>query len=191
MPKRNRNNMPEGFEPPVPAWAADWSSKANSLTTCIFAVQGTMTESFSQWATDALYGSDFAPELVDKAKFTDLEGLTNTVYIAYWRDSDYQHWWSNDDASGWWQNDKRVEEGVGYWREQYTTPIERLETLHSTPNAHGVANLAEQLEGPVDEHAYAGAARDRIQVSGSENLSRFMKRRLIYIRLNIRILGLV
>jgi aldoxime dehydratase len=50
-------------------------------------------------------------------------------------------------------------------------PVERLETLHSTQNRHGVANLAANLEGPIPEHAYPGAARDRISVSATQDIS--------------------
>lgn len=175
MPKRNRNNMPEGFEPPVPAWAADWSGQADSLTTSIFAVQGCATtdessRSFTQWAASALYGVDAAPEFVELAQFTDLNGIVNTAYIAYWRNDNYVRWWANSAVADWWASDERLVDSVGYWRESYVMPIERLETLHSTDNAHGVARLAPALEGPVAEHAYPGAARDRIEISGSTDV---------------------
>ena len=173
MPQRNKNNMPEGFEPPVPAWAADWAGKATSLTTTLFAVQGTLTDTMRGWVSSALYDIEFAPELVDIAQFTDLKGIVNTVYIAYWRNDHYDRWWSNPAVAQWWQSDDRLSEEVGYWRERYDMPIERLETLHSTPNSHGVAKLAPELEGPIDEHAYPGAARDRIEISGSEDVSGF------------------
>jgi len=171
MPQRNQNNMPEDFEPPVPAWAADWATDATSLTTGIFAVQGEETEPFNMWISSALYNAEFAPELIDKAQFTDLNGIVNTVYIAYWRNENQRAWWSNQEISSWWQSDDRLSENVGYWYEHYTIAIERLETLHSTPNAHGVANLATDLEGPIDEHGYSGAARDRIQQSRDKDLS--------------------
>jgi len=170
MPARNRNNMPDGFEPPVPAWAADWAGEASSLTTVVFAVQGVSLSTIKAWAKQALYNIKDAPELVDTAQFTDLEGVVNTAYIAYWRDASHDRWWSNPEVSAWWQSDDRLDDGVGYWRERYDMPIERLETLHSTPNSHGVANLAPELEGPVDEHAYPGAARDRILISGSQDV---------------------
>jgi len=171
MPNRNQNNMPDGFEPPVPAWSSDWKGEANSLTTAIFAVQGDVTESFMDWVNSALKGNNVGPEMLDNARFTDKNSVVNTVYIGYWRDDGYAQWWSDDTVSAWWKDDERLREESGYWRECYSMPIERLETLHSTPNAHGVANLATELEGPIQEHAYAGAARDRIEVSGREDLT--------------------
>lgn len=171
MFKRNRNNMPEGFEAPVPAWAADWSGSAKSLTSGFFATQGDLNQSFKRWVKSALYDADFAPEQVEVAQFADREGIVNNVYIAYWRDDNHKKWWNNDDVSGWWSSAERLTDGVGYWRETFNMPIERFETLHSTPNSHGVANLADNLDGPVEEHAYPGAARDRISVSGTEDLT--------------------
>lgn len=171
MSKRNRHNMPENFEPPVAAWAAEWAGQAAVLTTVIFAIQGQMNESFRQWLSFALNDVEYKPEWFEKAKFKDREGIENTVFVAYWRDGNYQRWWGNDRVSAWWQSDDRLNEAVGYWREHYDMPIERLETLHSSPRTHGVARLAPDLEGPIDEHAYPGAARDRISVSGSENVA--------------------
>ena len=171
MSKRNSNNMPDGFEAPVPAWEADWLGAAQSLTSGFFAIQGDLNQPFMQWVELALHDVDFAPERVELAQFTDREGIVNTVYIAYWRDVNHKNWWGNNAVSGWWASDERVTEGVGYWREIFNMPVERFETLHSTPNSHGVANLAENLAGPVPEHAYPGAARDRIAVSATEDLN--------------------
>ncbi len=171
MSKRNKRNMPEDFEAPVPAWAADWVGSAQSLTSGFFAIQGDLNQPFMQWAKSALHDVDFAPELVEQAQFTDQESIVNNVYIAYWRDDNHKNWWGNPAVSEWWAGDERLNEGVGYWRETFNIPVDRFETLLSTPNSHGVANLAENLEGPVPEHAYPGAARDRIPVSTAEDLT--------------------
>jgi aldoxime dehydratase len=116
MMKRNRDNMPAGFEPPVPAWAADWSDSTQSLTSAFYAVQGDLNQPFAQWATSALFAVKFAPERVESAKFTDREGIVNHVYIAYWRDQNYQNWWAQTEVANWWHSDERLDEGVGYWR---------------------------------------------------------------------------
>ena len=169
--KRNRNNMPEGFEAPVPAWAADWSETAKSLTSGFFAIQGDLNGSFQEWVNSALYSADFAPEQVELAQFSDREGIVNNVYIAYWRDDNHKKWWNNENVADWWRSEDRLKDKAAYWRETFNMPVERFETLHSTPNSHGVASLADNLEGPVEEHAYPGAARDRISVSASEDLN--------------------
>lgn len=169
MLERNQNNMPPDFEPPVPAWAADWASGPQVLTTGVFGTQGEPSQAWLSWVRDNLLATG-AADRVEQAYFTDLEGLPNTVYIAYWCDERYQNWWSQAPTHQWWHNRERESEECGYWREVFSVPTHRLETLHSTAHAHGVATLAPQLEGPVAEHGYPGAARDRIPDSGRESL---------------------
>ncbi|MEO0997937.1 MAG: phenylacetaldoxime dehydratase family protein [Pseudomonadota bacterium] len=169
MRERNRHNMPDGFEAPVPAWAAVWPDDVDRLTTACFAVQGGDTQALSAWAGQALAGAD-APELREWAGFVDAAGVHNTVIIAYWRNDGFARWAVRPDTLAWWARPERLAGPVGYWREVFHVPAERLETLHSTEDRHGVATLVDTLDGPVDEHAYPGAARDRIPVSGSEDL---------------------
>ena len=171
MLNRNNTNMPEGFEPPVPAWAADWSDGVTRLTSAYFGIQGQETEAWTQWRQRALAAdANHAPIQIERARFADANGVANTVEIAYWKDDSFEQWWSEPGVSSWWSDTKRSEEGSGYWREVSHVTPDRIETLHSSPNAHGIANLAGELEGPVPEHAYPGAARDRIPVSGSDSL---------------------
>ena len=49
-------------------------------------------------------------------------------------------------------------------------PFDRFETLHSTDISHGISVAAEGMEGPIEEHAYPGAMRDRIPRSAAESL---------------------
>ena len=171
MLKRNQNNMPEDFEPPVPAWMAKWPASVGRLTTAVFACQGWVGERWTAWVDDALMAQQpHAPRLAEQARYVDAAGQSNTVAIAYWLNDDYDHWWQSSGAADWWASDRRLEDHCGYWREVFHVPTERIETLHSTPNSHGIATLADDLEGPVREHAYPGAARDRIPVSGVESL---------------------
>lgn len=171
MLKRNSNNMPEGFEPPVPAWSGDWTDGVQELTSAFFGVQGEETPEWRHWVANALLPkTEDGPELVEKAVFTDANGISNHVYLAYWRNGRYPRWWQQESVSGWWADERRSNETVGYWREVSTVGPDRIETLHSSPDSHGIATLASELEGPVPEHGYAGAARDRIPVSGTDAL---------------------
>ena len=171
MLKRNAKNMPDGFEPPVPAWAGDWTDGVEQLTSAFFGVQGEETPQWRQWVERALLGNAAdGPALVEKASFIDAAGAPNHVYLAYWRNGRYRAWWQHDDVSGWWSAEERANEGAGYWRETSTVAPDRIETLHSSPNSHGIATLASELQGPVPEHGYAGAARDRIPASGGDAL---------------------
>ena len=141
------------------------------LTSAFFGVQGGETPQWQQWVADALLTKrENAPELVEKAFFSDATSTPNHVYLAYWRNGRYPDWWEQDVAAGWWADEQRVSEAAGYWREVSTVAPDRIETLHSSPNSHGIATLASELEGPVPEHGYAGAARDRIPVSGTDAL---------------------
>jgi aldoxime dehydratase len=83
----------------------------------------------------------------------------------------YQQWWQQDAVQGWWQDSAREQEGRPYWREAFAMEDKRFETLHSTPNAHGVSVSAEHIEGPTREHGYSGGMRDRIPQSELEPLS--------------------
>ena len=171
MGQRNRNNMPPDFEPPVPAWAADWPADCRRLTSAFFGIQGDVTPAWREWVGAALAGGAHAPERVERAVFDDKTGMTNHVWIAYWRNDDYDAWWARHDVSAWWADYTRLADGAGYWREVSHVAPDRIETLHSSPHAHGIATLADELEGPVDEHAYPGAARDRIPASGNDALA--------------------
>ena len=158
-------------EPPVPAWAADGSDGVTRLTSAYFGIQGEETEAWIEWRQRALTAdAKHAPMQLERARFVDASGVANTVDIAYWKNDSFEQWWSEPGVSSWWSDTKRSEEGSGYWREVSHVTPDRIETLHSSPNAHGIAYLAGELEGPVQEHAYPGAARDRIPVSGSDSL---------------------
>ncbi len=160
--------MPEGFEPPVPAWAADWSNGVEQLTTAFFGVQGDDQGALEAWVAAHLRGAPHV-ERLEYASYVDLEGINNSSYIAYFQGDGYRSWWESVGAE-WWISEAPLAAPAGYWREVFHVPVARLETLHSTPNAHGVASLSSELEGPVEEHAYPGAARDRIPASGEESL---------------------
>nr|WP_168711002.1 phenylacetaldoxime dehydratase family protein [Ningiella ruwaisensis] len=167
----NKQNMPTGWEPPAPAWKALWKvsdqQAYSSLTAGYFGIQGNDHSLLSVWAQDA-FTSQHAPKLLERARYIDQHGLTNFVFIAYWEAGEYQKWWQ--DHSLWWQQDAIVDHGIGLWREIIQMPYERFETLHSSQKTHGVSKIAENIEGPIQNHGYAGSARDRIPISASDNL---------------------
>ncbi len=166
----HRHQMPPDWVPPAPAWAAQWPADMETLTCAYFGVQGPESRSFERWYQDCLLGLEFAPLRLESACFRDKAGIENRVIIAYWRDSDYRQWWQQTAVSHFWQDPARYTEGVGYWREVFEVPLTHMETLHSSPEVHGAANLATTLEGPIEEHGYPGAMRDRIQASGEGDL---------------------
>ena len=168
-PTVNRTNMPAGWTPPHPAWQAVWNDTRDPLVAGYFGVQAAQPALLEQWARPALVESD-APLAVEQGVFRDRRGTCNFLYIGYWRRSAYRDWWAHDGNCGWWQDRRRLRDGVGYWREIVTMPFERFETLHLTESAHGISVSADGLHGPIAEHAYPGAMRDRIPLSATCSL---------------------
>ena len=161
--------MPPGFVPPHPAWQATWNDTGDPLVAGYFGVQADLPGLLDRWARPALLEND-APLAVEQGVFQDRRGVLNHLYIGYWRNSSYRDWWNGDGHRNWWEDRRRLDEGVGYWREIITMPFNRFETLHSTEIPHGISVSAEGMEGPIEEHAYAGAMRDRIPLSATETL---------------------
>ncbi len=164
-----RNNMPENWHPPVPAWQADWKDSADPMVTVYFGVQADSPEKLTLWASKALY-SEHAPIRIEQGHYTDQADTHNYLYICYWTRTEYDLWWSLDRNRDWWQSDKRLSDGVGYWREVVAMPYDRFETLNSSTEPHGISAVAEELSGPIDEHGYAGGMRDRIALSDESDL---------------------
>ncbi len=164
-----RNSMPEGWEPPAPAWKSNWSNPSDPLVSVYFGIQADEPTLLEAWVAKA-FSTEYGPESFERAKYIDQKGVTNYLYIAYWRLSNYLKWWAIDGHASWWADEQRTQEGVGYWREVFAMPVERFETLHSTETTHGVGVLSEKVEGPILEHGYAGGMRDRIELSGTDSL---------------------
>lgn len=164
-----RNNMPEGWEPPAPAWQSLWKKTDDDLVAGYFGIQADSADLLQAWA-DTAFSLVFAPELVEQGQYVDQAGVSNHLYIAYWRQSQYQQWWAQQSNNGWWADEARETDGVGYWREIVLMPFDHFETLYSSEDTHGIGKLSEDLDGPMLEHGYAGGARDRIELSDHNSL---------------------
>ena len=162
-----RKNMPRNWEPPAPAWQSQWREQQDPLIAGYFGIQANRPALLDAWAREA-FTAEHAPFAVESGRHKGGGGLTEFLYIAYWRREDYLRWWA--DAQEWWGNDSRLNEGVGYWREVITMPFDRFETLHSTTEAHGIGVSADGMDGPIMEHGYPGGMRDRIPLSQFSDL---------------------
>jgi len=163
-------NMPENWEPPAPAWRCTFA-RAKGVVVAHFGSQSDRDgpTALDVWFTQNLGGSD-APPHVDRACYRDSAGKHCRLALCYWLDrSSFDRWFES--AADWWTDDARLTEGAGYFREVYDIPNKRFETIWSSPDANsiGVRDLLE-VEGPMREHAYWGAARDRLEVSFSDDL---------------------
>jgi len=161
--------MPQDWKPDAPAWVSSWPDGLDGLVAAYFGVQSSNPATLQQWA-DAAFVLPHGPRKVDQALFEDATGVTNHFYIAYWQREEYQAWWQQDSAHAWWTSEDRVNDGVGYWREVVTIPLNHLETLHSTPITHGIGELTDDVKGPILEHGYPGGMRDRIELSAASDL---------------------
>jgi aldoxime dehydratase len=161
--------MPADWDPPAPAWQSRWAADEEPLVVGYFGIQASAPGPLVTWARAAFRGAN-APDAVEQGRYVDQQGVDNFIYIAYWRQSAYQAWWEKPESSDWWRSDERLAESAGYWREVFNMPLDHLETLHSTEAPHGVGVLTSAVEGPILEHGYPGGMRDRIALSGEENL---------------------
>lgn len=163
-------NMPEVWEPPAPAWRCAFG-QAKGVIVAHYGSQsdGEGPTSLDGWIKQHLDDGD-APQRIDRGTYVDSAGKHCRLILCYWLDrASYDRWLSI--ASIWWADDARLSEGVGYFREVYDIPADRFETIWSSPDAHpvGFRDLVE-VEGPMREHAYWGAARDRLEISDTDQL---------------------
>ena len=163
-------NMPDNWQPPAPAWAGIWDDTRSPLVVGYFGIQADHPGPLKDWAETAFSGQD-SPLKVDCGTFVDVKGVINCVYIAYWKQNAYQKWW-HDTGLAWWASEDRFQQGHGVWREITVIAHDHFETLNSSTQPHGASEIADSLIGPIEEHGYNGAMRDRIKVSAANKLSR-------------------
>lgn len=170
MPQKN---MPNNWEPPNPAWSADFDHDVNQVIVAYLAAQskdGDIAE-FLTWIQSVLT-TEHAPAHHERASYDDTSGYQNDVFICYWTDrSTFEKWNESDRVNEWWNNEQRLTANYGVWREIIIAPMNRLETLFSSEHAAGMAATTDNFVGPVQEHAYWGGARDRIPDSEHDNFN--------------------
>jgi aldoxime dehydratase len=167
-----RQNMPANWEPPVPAWSADFGG-ISSVSIAYYGVQRHDGEATGSEAVLALLrsGPD-APDHIERGRFNDLAGLRNEMFVCYWRDPGaYARFAEQSAFARWLSDDARLSGDVGVWVEAFRIPMTRFETLFSTENPAGAGKLAvNRMTGPIAEHGYWGGMRDRIPASDKDDL---------------------
>lgn len=163
-------NMPADWQPPAPAWRCTLD-QAHGLIVAHFGSQSDRAgpNGLDNWLEQHRLLED-APIRIDRAHYRDAAGKHGRLALCYWSDrSRFERWLAA--AGSWWSDDARLAEGVGYFSEIYDVPADRFETIWSSPDAHpiGVRDFLE-VEGPMREHGYWGAARDRLAVSADDDL---------------------
>ncbi|RMF09774.1 MAG: phenylacetaldoxime dehydratase family protein [Alphaproteobacteria bacterium] len=158
--------MKSDWEPPYPAFSAAFDDQVDQV---VMAYYGLIRDTSAPAITKdfmihlGLRGND-APTVVNRAVNSNGHASVEDVFVLYWTDpASYRRWES--ERSHWWLSDDRLHEGVGYWREVFAPPMDHLETLISSHEPIGLAEAMTEVRGPIREHAYWGAVRDRIPAS--------------------------
>ena len=167
-----QTHMPPDWQPPVDAWQSAYDE---GLSEVVFGYFGCQFRGRTVPATfvDTFLASTRAahkPGFVTRAQHRDASGYQNHIFIVYWPSrADFEQWWSAAGFGSWYDDEARLAEAFGLWREVYTVPTTRFETLHSSQTKTGVASLAKPFGKPVREHNYWGGMRDRIPSSDRDN----------------------
>ena len=166
-PRRMPQRMPPDWQPLVDGYAAGFV-QVRELVIAVYGQQGApAAAAFCAAAARAFEGAD-GPASVQYGQVLDAHGGSDRVAIAYWTAPEAFARW---EAAHPWPAWCHGPQGSGVWREVLRVPIERAETLLSSPLIQwGLAGARQRLVGPVREHGYWGAMRDRLPVSAHDAL---------------------
>lgn len=159
--KKCPHHMPEGWEPPVPAWTAKMDASV-STTALYIGVQN--PDDAAVWAVKALLAKAGCSD-AEHASFTDRVGVFNRVLITYLpQDAVFSIWRQTSGLDAFLNDPAHLQAGYGLWCEAYTFQPGQFETMFSTPDGlEGYGkSAAQETIGPIREHAYWGGVEDRI-----------------------------
>lgn len=163
------------WEPPYPAYGAILPAGVDRVVMAYYAIQHPPGDdddagaAFDHWLREAIAAAN-GPVVANRAHYRTAAGLREDVFILYWLDLDAFRAWEAATA-GWWRDPARLTGAAGYWREVWHPPLSYLETLISSETPAGLAEAQTGVRGPIREHAYWGAARDRIPQSATDALA--------------------
>jgi aldoxime dehydratase len=174
-PRTRNRRADESYAPPYPAYAARAHPSTKQVVMGYFGVQSLGADMQGK-ACAALrdivqgFGTTDGPGHYDLAHYVDAAGYDNMVAIAYWSDpASFARWRVDPVVDAWWNADDRFRDGLGYFREIVCPRVERYETLFNTPDRpEGVSVVMGGMSEDIQEHAYWGAARDRIPLSQTD-----------------------
>ena len=171
-PPRAGSRMPENWQPPVPAWAGNFAVPAETVVMAYFGSQLSRDAYDDHFARmNGFFADGAGPDNVERSAFVDRSGVRNLVSTAYWTSpARYRAWRNASGYEAWWRAPERVKDGHGYFEEVLSVPTSRFETLFSTENLVGASRTGQKIRGPIREHNYWGAMRDRIPASAVDEL---------------------
>jgi aldoxime dehydratase len=185
-PRQLSRRVEESYLPPYPAYTARATPLMEQVVMGYFGVQSKGADAHGKATAARLhiargFGAADGPGHHDLAHFVDTAGYDNSVAIAYWSDrAAFARWWSNSGLGAWWQADDRLHDGLGYFREIASPRVQHYETLFNTPDRlEGIGTIMGGISDEIREHAYWGAARDRIPLSQTDALEPSRSRAII------------
>lgn len=176
-PRQFPKCMPQGWVPPVPAWSA-LVPHQGQLVVAYYGVQSAYgrdsaeVDGFRQWLHESFTAvGDNAHR--EYAEYTDAHGFYTWLCIGYWLDeASHQQWADSLVHQDYWLSDARLNARAGVFREVLSMPADRFEALQSQAHERaGAANACPVIHGPIREHNYWGATRDRLAASASDALT--------------------
>lgn len=170
-PRSHPLRMPEGWEPPVPAWSSTFDSAQTNVSMAVIGFQHDETAEMDQHL-ESLYNALAGADIRDLVSADMGGGVKETSCIAYWRNAEaaeltleslrFKTFWETQIAAA----------EFGLIKECINVPFHRTETLFSGPeHDHGYSQMRDGIEGPIKQHQYWGAMRDRIAHSANNALN--------------------
>jgi len=172
-------STPADWQPPVPAWSAQLPVHAATAALGVQDRGGAALALLNAALTKVLSGGH-APAIVERTQYLDSSGYDTAVAILYWRSlADFSRWLDGP-FNAWWFAPERTEGAAGYFIEAFSMPRHRTETIFSAPDFRaGAGEMEEGRVGPILEHNYWGAMRDRLEVASNDPLSALLSQRVI------------
>jgi Haem-containing dehydratase len=173
--------MPEGYEPPFPAYCARFPQSVKDVVMAIIGAQhSTVTKAKDSKALSQILSfmkgtQSSPPQRWDLASVTDAEGAYNEVVIAYWDNIPaFKDWKEGSGFQPWWDSLDPQAENNGWFQEVFLPSIDRFETIYSDlmegRDAEGAGHMRCGMSGLVREHVYWGSMRDRLAASQTDEL---------------------
>ncbi|KAF3491618.1 phenylacetaldoxime dehydratase [Arthroderma uncinatum] len=173
-------STPANHEPPFPAYTSRFPEHTKDLVMAIIGAQyASAADNDGAAISKILEFIKSSPDIATRPSFwelisvTDPGGSYNLAAIAYWpsRES-YEKWGVASGFSEWWERLDVESERHGWFLEEFSPTIDRLETVFSGNEIlEGAAHMQEKWSGPIQEHVYWGSMRDRFPVAQTDAIT--------------------
>jgi aldoxime dehydratase len=167
--RTRHKRVPDDYAPPYPSFVARHKPSVTRVVMAYFGLQykgeaPPAARDALDWIAGAFQSSQ-GPGRWDRARYIDEAHYTNIVTVAYWDDpARFDAWFAASRET--WTAENQATHGLGTFIEVLRPSVEGYETLFSSlGRPEGIATLAENLSGEIQEHAYWGGMRDRIPLS--------------------------